>query len=79
MTIVSYVLGSVLVLLSVALVVLVLLQNSKSRGLSGAIGGSSGDSYFGKNQAQTKEKKLSKLTTIFSVIYIVIAIAAYII
>lgn len=79
MTIVSYVFGAVLVLLSVALVVLVLLQNSKSRGLSGAIGGSSGDSYFGKNQGQTKEKKLSKLTTIFAVIYIVVAIAAYII
>lgn len=79
MTILAYVLGSVLMLVSVALVVLVLFQNAKKHGLSGAIGGTTGDSYFGKNQGQTKEKKLSRLTTIACAVFAVVAIAAYII
>ena len=75
----AYVFGSVLMLVSVLLVVLVLFQSSKKHGLSGAIGGTTGDSYFGKNQGQTKEKKLSRLTTIACAVFAVVAIAAYII
>ncbi len=78
MTVLAYVLGSVLLLLSVVLVVLVLFQNSKKSGLSGAIGGTNTNSFLGKNQVQTKEKKLSKYTTICSAVYVVVAIATYI-
>lgn len=78
MVVLAYVLGSLLVVLSAVLVVIVLLQNSKKRGLSGAISGSAGDSFYGKNQGQTKEKKLSRITTIFAIVYAVVAIATYI-
>lgn len=78
MTVLEYVLGILIVLVSVALVVLVLFQNSKKRGLSGAIGGTSSDSFFGKNQGQTQEKKLSRGTTICAIIFAVLAVIAYI-
>ena len=77
MTIISYILGAVILLVSIALVVLVLFQNSKKRGLSGAIGGTSSDSYFGKNQSQTKEKKLSRWTTILAAVFAVLVVLAY--
>ncbi len=78
MTVLAYILGSVLMLVSVVIILLVFFQNSKKRGLSGAIGGTSGDSYFGKNQGQTKEKRLSRYTTIACAVFAVLAIAAYI-
>lgn len=78
MTILAYVLGSILMVASIAIVLLVLFQSSKKQGLSGAIGGTSGDSYFGKNQGQTKEKKLNRFTTIACAVFAVVAIVAYI-
>ena len=77
MTIISYILGAVILLVSIAIIVLVLFQNSKKRGLSGAIGGTSSDSYFGKNQGQTTEKKLSRWTTILAAVFAVLVIVAY--
>lgn len=78
MAVLGYVLGALIILVSVAIVVLVLNQSSKKRGLSGAIGGTSSDSFFGKNQSQTKEKKLARVTTICAIIFAVLTVAAYI-
>ena len=78
-TVLGYVLGAVILLVSIAIVVLVLFQSSKKRGLSGAIGGTSSDSFFGKNQGQTKEKKLARATTVLSVVFAVLAVAAVLI
>jgi preprotein translocase subunit SecG len=75
-TVLGYVLGAVILLISIAIVVLVLFQSSKKRGLSGAIGGTSSDSFFGKNQGQTKEKKLARATTVLSVVFAVLTFAA---
>ena len=46
------ILGIVLILLSVAIIVLVLLQEGKSAGLSGAIAGGA-ETFFGKNKSRT--------------------------
>ena len=75
-TVIGYVLGAVILLISIAIVVLVLFQSSKKRGLSGAIGGTSSDSYFGKNQGQTQEKKLARATTVLSIVFAVLVVAA---
>ena len=77
-TVLSYVLGALIILVSIAIVLLVLFQSSKKRGLSGAIGGTSSDSFFGKNQGQTKEKKLARFTTVSAIIFAVLTVAAYI-
>ncbi len=78
MVVLSYILGAALALIAIALVILVLFQSSKKRGLSGAVGGTSADSFFGKNQSQTKEQKLSRATTVLAAVFAVLAIAAYI-
>ncbi len=76
-TILGYVLGALIILASIAIIVLVLFQSSKKHGLSGAIGGTSSDSFFGKNQGQTKEKKLARYTTISAIVFAVLTVVAY--
>ncbi len=73
MTAVSYVLGAILIVVSIILIILVLLQESKQQGLSGAIAGGA-DTFFGKNKGRTMEAKLEKLTKILSVVFIVLTL-----
>ena len=65
MTPVSYVLGAILIVVSILLIIFVLLQESKQQGLSGAIAGGA-DTFFGKNKGRTMEAKLEKLTKVLS-------------
>lgn len=78
MSTISIIFGSVLLACALFLIVAVLLQNSQ-KGLSGAIAGGSSDTYFGKNKGKSKQKKLSKLTAIASIIFVVVALATFIV
>ena len=69
------ILGIVLILLSVAIVVLVLLQEGKSAGLSGAIAGGA-ETFFGKNKSRTMESKLVLITKIIAISFFVLALVA---
>ena len=69
------ILGIVLILLSVAIIVLVLLQESKSAGLSGAIAGGA-ETFFGKNKSRTMESKLVLITKIIALSFFVLALVA---
>ena len=69
-----WVLGGVLLALSVFLIIVVLLQESKSAGLSGAISGGA-DTFFGKNKGRTIEAKLEKMTKYVAILFFVLAIA----
>ena len=62
--------GSILLACALFLIVAVLLQDSQ-KGLSGAIAGGS-DTYYGKNKGKSKQKKLSKLTAIASIVFVVL-------
>ena len=73
MTPVSYVLGAILIVVSILLIIFVLLQESKQQGLSGAIAGGA-DTFFGKNKGRTMEAKLEKLTKILTVVFIVLTL-----
>ncbi len=75
MTALQYVLAIVIILLSVAITVLVMLQESKQEGLSGAIAGAA-DSFFGKNKGRTIEAKLVKLTKVAAVIFFILALVS---
>ena len=57
------------VLVCIALIGVVLFQQGKTAGLSGAIAGA-GESYWGKNKARSMEGGLHKLTVILSVVFI---------
>lgn len=70
--------GIVLIVLSIAIVALVLLQEGNSKGLSGAIAGGA-ETFFGKNKGRTMEAKLVKLTKIVGISFFVLALAAKII
>ena len=69
------ILGIVLILLSVAIIVLVLLQEGKSAGLSGAIAGGA-ETFFGKNKSRTMESTLVLITKIIAISFFVLALVA---
>ena len=69
------ILGIILLLLSVAIIVLVLLQEGKSAGLSGAIAGCA-ETFFGKNKSRTMESKLVLITKIIAISFFVLALVA---
>ena len=66
-------LGIALIILSVALTVLVLLQSAKDTHLSGTIAGGA-ETFFGKAKDSSRDKWLSKLTVIASVLVVVLTV-----
>ena len=70
----EYILGGVLIVVSIVLIVLVLLQQSKQQGLSGAIAGGA-DTFFGKNKGRTMEAKLEKMTKVLCAAFIILTLA----
>lgn len=77
MTTVEIVLGAILIAVSLFLIVAVLLQSSKSHGLSGTIAGGA-ETFFGKSKAQTLDKKLSVLTAVVAVIFVALVLTVYV-
>ena len=73
MDIIQYILGAVLIILAIVLIVTVLLQESRSAGLSGAISGGA-DTFFGKAKGKTIEQKLAKITKFIAAGFFVIAL-----
>ena len=61
------------VLICVALVALVLFQESKTQGLSGTINGVA-ETYWGKNKGRSMEGALEKGTKILAVLFIVLSV-----
>ena len=60
------------ILICIALVVLVLMQEGKSAGL-GAISGAA-ETYWGKNKGRSMEGQLVKITKILAVAFILLAV-----
>lgn len=73
----NIVLAILLFVSAIFLIVAVLMQPGKDKG-AGVITGSSSETYFGKNKNKSKEKKLALLTTIVAVIFIILAILAFV-
>ena len=58
-----------LVIISIVLIVSVLMQPSKTNGLTGLMGGGSTDTYFSKNKSRTKEAMLARITVITAILF----------
>lgn len=71
---VMIIVGIVLCIDALALIILVLMQQSKQAGLSGAIAGSA-ETFFGKQKAKSYEGKLVLLTKITAAVFLVLAVA----
>ena len=72
MGILRIVLTVIFVLVSIALVVLVLMQEGKSAGLGAIAGGA--ETYWGKNKGRSMEGTLVRLTKILAAAFIVLAV-----
>ena len=74
----DYILGSILIAASLFLIIAVLLQSSKSsKGVSSTISGGA-ETFFGKNKGKSIDKKLSILTIIVAVIFILTVLVVFI-
>ncbi len=69
----QYVLAIVTILLSIIITILVMLQESKAQGLSGAIAGGA-DSLFGKTKGRSYEDKLVKYTKYLTIFFFVLTL-----
>ena len=63
----------ILLFASIFMIVSILLQSSKSDGLSGAITGGA-EQLFGKKKSNTYDAMLSKVTTVSSIAYIILTL-----
>ena len=57
-----------------ALIIIVLMQQGKSAGLTGTISGAA-ETYWGKNKGRSLEGKLEKITVFLAVMFIVLSLA----
>ena len=69
------VLGIVLIVTSIALVAVVLFQEGRQAGLSGAIAGGA-ETFLGKNKSKTIEQKLVNITKVLAGIFFVLSLGA---
>jgi preprotein translocase subunit SecG len=62
----------VYVIICVALTIIVLMQESKTQGLSGAISGIA-DTYWGRNKGRSLEGALNKGTTVLAICFVALS------
>ena len=68
--------GIIVVVMAAFLIIAVLLQSGKDTQLSGTITGSA-DTFFGQSKANTRDRMLSKLTIVVSVVFAIAVILMY--
>lgn len=67
--------GIIMIILSIAIVALVAMQESpKGSGVSALTGG---DSYYNRNQGRTLDSMLSRFTKYLAIVFFVITVAVY--
>lgn len=71
-------LGIILLVLAVALIVLILLQQGKDKNLSSSIAGGS-DTFFGKSKSVSKDKVLSIATSVIAILFVLIVVTMYLV
>ena len=70
--------GIVVIVMSVFLIIAVLMQQGKQHNLSGTIAGAA-DTFFGKTKGSTISKKLSVITSVVAIIFVILVLAFYIV
>ena len=79
MEILKTILIIIFVPISLALIILTLMQSKDDAGASGTITGSSTNNFFEKNKGRTREGKLKRWTIISGVAFVLVTIALSII
>ena len=78
MTLFQYIIGAVIIVFSVAIIIVVLLQEGRRSGLSGAIAGGA-DTFMSKNKARTVDAFLSRWTKFITIGFFILVVAATVI
>ena len=78
MSAVEYIVGAFVILVSLAIIIAVLLQQGRRAGINGVISGGA-DTFLSKNKARTFDAFLSRWTKYVAIIFFVLAIVANII
>ncbi|MGN0499403.1 MAG: preprotein translocase subunit SecG [Acutalibacteraceae bacterium] len=73
MGVLEYVLGSVLLLFSVAIIIVIILQEGHQQGLGVVTGGA--DTFFSKNKARSIDAFLSRWTKLFAFVFVAVVVA----
>ncbi len=73
MAAVNIISGIILIVASVAIILVVLFSDTHNSGLSSSIGGSQ-DSFFGRNGSNTREAKLTRITTVIVAVFFLVAL-----
>ncbi len=68
-------LGAAIMVMAVAIIVCVSLQQGKSQGLGAMAGGSDADSYYSKNKKHTQDAVLSKITVVLATLIVLCVVA----
>ena len=77
-TLVKTIIQVLYIVICIAIVVVVLMQEGRSQNLSGAIAGGA-ETFLGKSKGRTIEAKLEKITKWLIVAFFVIVLAAFLI
>lgn len=77
MTTVEIILGAVLLVMSVFLIVSVLMQSGKDKGVSGTIAGGA-ETFFGKSKGKSIDRKLSILTSVVAILFVAVVLTVYV-
>ena len=73
MAVLKMILTVVFIIISIALTVIILMQQGKSAGLGAIAGGA--ETYWGKNKGRSMEGMLVKLTRVGVILFLVMAMA----
>ncbi|KZE53362.1 preprotein translocase subunit SecG [Rossellomorea marisflavi] len=68
------ILVTLLIIVSIAMIVMVLLQSGKSAGLSGAISGGA-EQLFGKQKARGLDLILHRITIVLAILFFILTVA----
>ncbi len=75
MGVVEYIIGALVILVSLAIIIAVLFQQGRRAGINGAISGGA-DTFLSKNKARTVDAMLARYTKYIAIIFFVLAIVA---
>ena len=78
MSVIEYVIGGVIILVSLIIIGVILLQQGRRAGINGAISGGA-DTFLSKNKARTVDASLARWTKYVAILFFVLAIVASVI
>lgn len=78
MSAVEYIIGALVIIISLIIIFVVLFQQGRRAGISGAISGGA-DTFLSKNKARTADALLARWTKYIALLFFILAIVANII